>query len=598
MTITVKFVKRRAGGRVTVRPTTYEKRELTIGRATDCDVFLPDLRVGLHHAKFVMLSTSRALIEAEGDRRVKVRGAAVRRREIALEDGEEVLIGPYRMSIGYGESIGDVDITLELVEAEKAPLAQKAEERTFSLRQTALDKRRAAWTVILVIGALFLAWPISSYFKPSPASTGSGVTRASYTPDRPWLSGTISSAHANLANDCKACHEAAFTRVKDETCLSCHEDTRNHGHPDLLKAGTPSPHGASKWLQEARLELEIPEGRCGSCHFEHNGPQGVLPKDETLCIDCHRDLTARVNSVGLLDVTDFHQHPEFRPTIVKDAGEEPLFERISIADNPHENSGLIFPHDFHLKDPEVLRKLATLPASTRNPFGDDMDCQGCHTLDAAGELFLPIEMERSCSMCHSLAFSVTDVGVRQLPHGDPAMVRTVLRDFYLAEATQAVQEDGGSVFDRQFSADARTRRERLRERAFSEANADAATMIRQVFSEGGICEKCHAVTPPPADADATAFDVADVALSDRFMPKSRFVHSAHMAGVECVTCHKAEASHAASDVLMPAVAQCRDCHDKARWQGGIASDCLTCHVYHSDEDAPPMTAARIAKPSE
>jgi predicted CXXCH cytochrome family protein len=597
MSITVKFIRRRAGGRVTVRPTTYDKRELTIGRATDCDVFLPDLRVGLHHARFVLTGANRAMVEAQGDRRIKVKGSSQRRREISIDDGEKILIGPYQMTVEPGDN-SDAELSLELVEPASDPIDPNTEKKVFSLRGTATDKRMTAWLFTLLFAGLFLAYPISNFYNhtPSAARDAGAIQPTKYTADRPWLSGEIASAHANLANDCKWCHEGAFTRVKDETCLSCHEDTRNHGAPENLALGTPNPHGGEKWLQQVRVALEIPEGRCGSCHFEHNGEQGIVPSDETLCTDCHRDLTTRIADVGLLDVAAFSAHPEFRPTVVKAAGETPTFERISLAQNPSENSGLIFPHDFHLKDPEVLRKLATLPEAVRRPFGDDMDCQGCHVLDAGGELFMPIEMERSCSACHSLAFSVTDAGTRLLPHGEPEQVRTVLRDFYLAEASKLVADDNeGSVFDRQLSAESRIRRERLREQAFADAERSTRRMVRQVFAEGGICEKCHTVETPEGGED---FDIADVALSDRFMPKSRFLHSAHMAGLECVACHKAETSAVSSDVLMPAIAECRDCHGKAQWQGGIASDCLTCHVYHSDTGAPHMTAARFTKPSD
>ena len=40
--------------------------------------------------------------------------------------------------------------------------------------------------------------------------------------------GALSGPHKMLGKDCSACHEKAFVSVRDETCLSCHENTNHH----------------------------------------------------------------------------------------------------------------------------------------------------------------------------------------------------------------------------------------------------------------------------------------------------------------------------------------------------------------------------------
>jgi hypothetical protein len=49
----------------------------------------------------------------------------------------------------------------------------------------------------------------------------------------------------------------------------------------------------------------------------------------------------------------------------------------------------------------------------------------------------------------------------------------------------------------------------------------------------------------------------------------------------CASCHQAETSKAATDLLLPDIASCRMCH--AGEQGShdkLASGCIACHGYH------------------
>ncbi|HXI87401.1 MAG TPA: cytochrome c3 family protein, partial [Parvularculaceae bacterium] len=546
MTITVSFIRRRAGGRVTVRPKSYDKRELTIGRATDCDVFLPDLRIGLHHARFVVLGANRALLEAEGDRRLRIDRASVRRREIHFDEKTDIRIGPYQVLVEGGAAPGDVSISIELIEPATAPADPHGEEAVFSLKKGAAPaKRPSAWILTLLVAGLFLVFPIIIILGHPPPPRPVALTKApahakfgGYEPDRPWLSGPMSSGHANLVHECRDCHQTPFVRVRDEVCLDCHEDTFNHAEPDKLALSRAAPHGGRRLLRDLHGALGIPEGRCGSCHFEHNGPEGVIRTDDRLCTDCHADMSKRIADTDFLDVASSQAHPEFRPTIVVTPGKTaPLIERLSLDSKLQQDTGLKFPHDFHLKSDDVLRKLRALPRSERNGLGEDMNCQGCHKLDAARAMFEPVEMERDCSMCHSLVFEVSSDGEkRALPHGKPKEVERILEDYYIAQASTAGAPE--NTLDETLSAEARQRRARLREEAFARARTTAARMIAQIFSKDGICEKCHMVKAPAAGEDRAAYDIEPVSLVWRFMPEARFVHAPHMTGnVDCEDCH-------------------------------------------------------------
>jgi len=85
-------------------------------------------------------------------------------------------------------------------------------------------------------------------------------------------------------------------------------------------------------------------------------------------------------------------------------------------------------------------------------------------------------------------------------------------------------------------------------------------------------------------------DIRPVHLSSNYFPMAKFSHKSHETGdLECTTCHRAETSKAAEDILMPTITTCRDCHDDSASRPTIASDCLTCHGFHDDsKDAPPM----------
>ena len=155
MAARVEFIRRRPGGRITVKPTLYDKDELSLGRATDCDIFLPDLRVGLHHAQLTRLSRDRVRIETDEDHRIRVDGALVRRRDIAIGAGTDVKLGPYQIDLKHSDASDDLLICIELVEPSKA-VGQTGDAREiFSMKGYAPDRRATAWGLLLIVAAFF-----------------------------------------------------------------------------------------------------------------------------------------------------------------------------------------------------------------------------------------------------------------------------------------------------------------------------------------------------------------------------------------------------------------------------------------------------------
>jgi len=72
--------------------------------------------------------------------------------------------------------------------------------------------------------------------------------------------------------------------------------------------------------------------------------------------------------------------------------------------------------------------------------------------------------------------------------------------------------------------------------------------------------------------------VAKSAIATRWLPHAEFDHQAHQM-VECAACHaKANESRETSDVLIPGVQTCRQCHHAGT--DAAEARCFECHSYH------------------
>ncbi len=68
-----------------------------------------------------------------------------------------------------------------------------------------------------------------------------------------------------FGGNCAACHETPFLRVRDRTCLKCHDKIPGHVMP-------------------VSLQVELFGGtRCASCHADHKGPDGLVRRDAGMC---------------------------------------------------------------------------------------------------------------------------------------------------------------------------------------------------------------------------------------------------------------------------------------------------------------------------
>ena len=181
-------------------------------------------------------------------------------------------------------------------------------------------------------------------------------------------------------------------------------------------------------------------------------------------------------------------------------------------------------------------------------------------------------------MCHSLAFDRTGGTLRTLRHGEPAQVVADLRDYYRGRG--AARPSVLVPAARRRPGDAPDVRNRVQ---FSRAPGSAETAIRAVFSPGGACFDCHQVEA----RGGLNFDIRPVAFPVRYLHKGWFDHRPH-ATQTCASCHGANRSQSASDLLIPDLASCRTCHGGEGSSKSVPSSCAMCHDYHMDAGAPSM----------
>lgn len=539
---------KRANGAESRREKPIEAASARIGRSTNCEIYLPDPRVLLHQASIEMRPSGPTLV-SEAETGVTVNGAFTNVRTLA--PGDEIDLGPYRMTVVPAPANHDLALTLALTQPPADDYADLTARSGTSLARIGLGKRGWSYVLFVAVFAIFVALPLAGrFFKPEMGPTRSMMSMASSFPanaDRVWISGEVSNAHKFFGNTCEACHRTPFVQVTDAACLSCHGNIREHADPAM------APMGALAGLG------------CQTCHKEHTGPQAVVLRADSFCTGCHADLSKKMPDTKLLDAVDFdRRHPQFRPTIPDVTRDDP-WHRVALGSTPppEEKPGLKFPHDKHL-----------VAGGLRHPEHGKipMTCASCHRPDSGGVGLLPVSFARDCHGCHKLRFDPAQPD-REMPHGSAAAAKLAVQDFYAAAALRGgAKEADAPAVARRRPGQMLTEPERLE--ALAWASAKAAGVLGGKFGEG-LCGECHLLKK----ADDGLFDIVQPHVADRFLPKGRFPHDQHRE-VACADCHKAPTSQSAGDVLLPGIETCRSCHGSTVGSEKVESACISCHVFH------------------
>ncbi|MDB5811139.1 MAG: hypothetical protein JWN94_3261 [Betaproteobacteria bacterium] len=547
---------------------------IEIGRGSQCQIHLKDVRIALQHAR-LQLTESGATIEAEAGR-ILVNGRAVEVAKLAA--GDRIDAGPYRLVVEEPPA----GISLALAVQLMVPLESRADARRFTIQAPRLSKRRLSYigflgTLLLClavpVAADFFGYPVTLSAKSEVDSTGAVVRLVSERFQQAWNPGPVAESHQPFADDCRSCHRFPFIQVRDLSCVACHTTIKEH----VPKSELTGEKGQ-----------EFLNTRCAECHRDHKGPV-IAPRSQEQCADCHRDLSRVATDATSKKVTDFRSdHPAFRVSLL-DADHPEAIRRVrqsergeKLSPDMVERSNLKFNHKLHVdpggvRDPEGKRDAkGARDARGRRTV---LKCADCHRPSEGGRLMAPISMEMHCQRCHSLAFE-PQVTSRQVVHGDAAAMATMLREFYARLVLGDVPPGVNPPRDLPRMRPGAVLTYQDRQEALRIADQKANLVLREMFDVRQVCSTCHTVS----HRGDGSWTVAQVRLAQVWMPQALFNHDKHKTE-PCEKCHNVSLSTAAKDVAMPDIANCRKCHVGAsKVAGKVTSDCATCHKFHSGRD--------------
>jgi hypothetical protein len=571
MAFLIRTIDYTSGGREIVRDRQVRQASLSVGRAAENDIHLPDLAVEQQHIRIDQGADGALQVEAVGTLGFGLNGSTRMAAGIDPATGAEIELGSSRLTIAR-ESDGAVSITIRQAEEKSSKVDALA---GFELGSALPSKRAMAWTMSLAILVLLLIVPIVAHLtraeqKPSQTLAANGTMIDQVAFDSTWSSGELSLAHHNLKDNCEACHATPFVSVQDETCLTCHEKLGDHANKPRLARGMPQlpASEAWQWAVAETLGKEGP-GSCTSCHLEHEGKARQQAATEQFCADCHNALDTRLTNVAFGNADDFgDKHPQFRPTFYTAYKQKDPVRVALDSAGLRERSGLIFPHDVHMdQQGGVARMAISLP-----DYDGPLECSNCHELEPDKIGYKPVEMEPSCEACHSLVFDQVGGEFRSLKHGKVSEMRAdLLRMTRAPRATPRMNNPTGRTRPGQFSSGGTYAVDFGRP-------ASSLISINRALMPDGVCGDCHLPTRTEGQPD-----VMPVNWPDRYMQHGFFSHAAHKEE-KCTDCHEAITSKSATDLLLPDLKSCRDCHkgaSAAKTAKIVPSSCAMCHGYHT-----------------
>ena len=588
MSFLIQRVSVTADGREIVRGTPVDATDILVGRDAACAVHLADLAVNPQHARLTSTDGRHLEVEAISGLGFDVDGRTTERASIDAARGAELRFGGHRIAVSVDADAPSPRIALTVTRTDELSHSalDRDEAKAFSLGGIVPGRRISAWVFSLLVLAAFLVAPIWAYMS----WRGVEERPQGFHADSSWSSGTLSSAHASLKDDCQSCHTDAFVAVTDTTCASCHDDAHEHAplSRQVMARGDPGWFRAS--LNRVGVAFGKPEGRCVDCHTEHEGAGPMPATAERFCTDCHNGMASRLTDTKLGDAGDFGtSHPQFRPAVVVATGQRPRFQRMTWTPTLTENNGLKFTHDEHLLGNGSVARMARTLGIGRNRGAPGLDCADCHKPTRDGVRFEPVDMERDCQSCHSLTFETVGGVDRTLRHGEPQQVIADLTAYYRSTPPTRPISLGGMARRRpgEFAA-GQTYNIYFREVAVRPSRADDA--VRAVFSRGGACADCHTIFAPAAGN--RNWRVLPVNQTERYYSHGWFDHAPHD-DETCASCHAAKTSNNANQLLIPGLANCRECHGGEGSNADVASPCASCHEYHAgDDSAAPWQPAR------
>ncbi len=184
MTFRIRQISETADGREIVRVTEPIAALVSIGRASDCDVHLPDLAVEPLQAIAETQDDGFVSINATGTLAFSVDGRDTRSARLDPAKGAKLRFGSHRIILS-ADPDGIPVLTVRRAEAISESAAEMDRDRSFSLSGALPSKRKMAWGAFALILLAFLAVPVVSNL------TRAAGPKASVMGDKSWSSGPL-----------------------------------------------------------------------------------------------------------------------------------------------------------------------------------------------------------------------------------------------------------------------------------------------------------------------------------------------------------------------------------------------------------------------
>lgn len=528
--------KTNSNGVAETSTTELEKDSIRLGRGASADVLLDSPLISLTHAVIKTLEGKLIIEDLGSPSGVRVNNENV--RQSPLKSGDVIKLGDIELQVTNDNGVwGILERRKEREESGQDALQAR-------IRRLELSNALPSLTSLsLVIGTLTLA-----FFLVMPLA---GFNKAS------WNSGPISNNHKMFESNCEACHSQPFSRVKDSDCKACHA-VADHS-PELQ--GVLSKHPAH-------------DKRCAACHMEHNGShvESLLPRHSSLCVECHGKLNQLRPETSDPNIQSLEDHPEFHVRVQTGDAANPL-KKVRLDDKNALKDGtqIKLNHKIHL-EPNI-----------RGANGKvTMQCRDCHEFSADLKTIQPISFEKHCRSCHPLGFDERLPG-NQVPHGKAdEVVNYVFAEYAkLLLEIEKKEPDSNRLIPGSQIADVQQVN-----MAREEVQKRSRETEEMIFTKTG-CQLCHFVKEEAnIEEGRSRFEIVKPQIPVTWMPAARFDHGAHQQ-VTCESCHEGvRSSTLTTDVMLPRINLCRDCHAQHDVKDKVKSDCVECHSYHDALEFP------------
>lgn len=430
---------------------------------------------------------------------------------------------------------------------------------------------------------------------------------------------------------------ASVHQVWNDQCSTCHVPFQAMSSHSWTPGFLPFLHPAAASEQKCQSchagpdhhAGAMPALSCGSCHREHRGAEASLVHmGDADCTQCHRNLKAHYGAIARSafeppihnSVPAFKEglHPKFR-SVQKDPGQ------LRFSHAQHMTPGVPAIDPLTKQPGGGLWTLGDIAPSYRERYRNQqpaeqrqdsdfvhLSCASCHRLEtddfnltpaqiselpaaaqparSSGAYMLPITYENQCKACHplSVAERLPDGKLREVavPHRlQPDALQKHLGDYFTAQAArgQTGFGDRPAAVPLPGKLPQGALQPSLAELvARNLKNAQEDLYARPIKKN---CALCHYLEKETAGEQVT-WKVVPTQTPQVWLRHARFDHAAHRA-LDCRACHAAGyTSVDSTDVLIPDIDNCVQCHAPPASHGGKVSGgarhhCTECHRYHN-----------------